>query len=77
MRKHRELEGLSWFIGKDVHMELRGGTPLLRSRREIFLKGKIVDVTVDRVDKKTVTIEIPLIHVATVSEKPIKPISGN
>ncbi len=68
--KPRDLECLGPFVGKRMFMELRGETPLIPERREIALSGTIVAVD-ELSPEKTVTIKIPLSHLATLSEKPI------
>ncbi len=72
-RKPRDLEGLGHLTGKDVYMELRGEEPLCPERREIYLKGKMIDSNEANVNKKTITIEIPLSHLASISKTPIIP----
>lgn len=70
-KKHRDLECLGNYVGKEAFLELRGGTPVLRSRREIALQGRVVSVSEFNVARKTITLEIPLEHLATISDSPI------
>jgi hypothetical protein len=64
MKKHRELEGLGFNIGKNVYLDIRGGVPPIPTRREIVVKAKIIDVNEFNVEKNTITIEIPLKNIA-------------
>ena len=66
-----ELECLGYFVGRDVYMELKGGDPTIPDRREIALKGKVVDVKEFNVEQRTITVEIPIANVASLSESPI------
>ena len=68
----RNLEGLGAFIGEQVYMELRGEEPLLPDRREIAIKGTIVDVD-EFSENPVITIQISLSHLATLSRCPIVP----
>ena len=72
IRKHKELEALGYYVDKEVYMEIEGETPLIPERRAIALKGKIINVQEFNVDQKTITIEIPLSHITTLSEHPIQ-----
>lgn len=51
-------------------MELRGAEPVVPTRGEIMLKGKVIAVD-EFSQEKTITIQIPLDHLATLSEQPI------
>ena len=51
-------------------MEIAGEEPLLPKRREIAIKGKILGVDYTS-DDKTITIQIPLENLKTVSPSPI------
>ena len=70
-KKHKMLECLGDTVGKEVFLELRGSTPLIRSRREIALKGTVVSVDEFSGGPKTITLKIPLEHLATLCEVPI------
>ena len=72
MGKYRELENFGPHIGKYVYLEIKGGVPLVPKRREIAIKAKIIDVNEINVEKKTITIEIPLKNISTLSLGPIR-----
>lgn len=65
-RKHKMLEGLGCYVGKTMFLELRGGTPLVRSRREIALEGRVIAFSAGKI-----TLEICLEDLASISEVPI------
>lgn len=62
----RRLECLGFAVGKNMYMELRGGTPVVQGRNEIALAGVIVSC-----DDETVTIRLSRDCLATLSEQPI------
>ena len=72
MVKHRELENFGPYIGKDVYLEIKGGVPLVPKRREIAIKAKIIDVNEINVEKKTITIEIPLKNISSLGLHPLR-----
>ena len=73
MGKQRELENFGPYVGKYVYLEIKGGVPLVAKRREIAVKAKVVDVDEINVEKKTITIEIPLKNITSLSFSPLRP----
>jgi hypothetical protein len=69
MERRRTLECLGSLVGSEFTVEIEGEEPLLPERRAIVLKAKII--AVDEVsDQKTITLQIPLEHIAGVTIKP-------
>src|SRR3989338_9355821 len=66
-RTHKNLEGLQPYVGQEVFVEIRGGTPVVPSRREIALDS----VRMVSADRDTVTLQIPIQYISTISGEPI------
>jgi len=69
--KHKDLECLGSYTGKKMYVELRGDPPLVPGRNEIAIRAKVVEVKEFNVKQKTITIEIPLSLLASLSNSPI------